>query len=111
MQDAHTFTEPAIPGGSTSFSAFWGLSTKGKSSLLLAAGGLLKSASPWGQGGHSPGALTSVSAGGWAAEPVPTLSRCPEAAAQTTPQAFCQASPEQGSSMESLIENCQIGVL
>lgn len=30
MQDAHTFAEPAMPGGSSSFSMFWGLGTKSK---------------------------------------------------------------------------------
>lgn len=30
MRDAHTFAEPAMPGGSSSFCVFWSLSTKSK---------------------------------------------------------------------------------
>lgn len=114
MQDAHTFVEPAIPGGSSSFSAFWGISTKSNFPLLSACREpLTVRPAPVAGGGHIPEALASVlvSAVGWAAEPVPALYSSPEDAAQRTLQAFFQASSEQGSSMESMPANHQIEIL
>lgn len=105
MQDAHTFAEPAMPGGSSSFSVFWGLSTKSKEfSHCLAAGSLLQSlwlevAQP-----RSPRISVSVNCGLQSQ----CLQRSPGAVAQ---RALLPSLARAGGSMDSLLENPQPGVL
>lgn len=97
MQDAHTvpFVEPVMPGGSSSFSVFWGLSPKSKELSHLSGCREPLAVQPVLVAGssHTPEALASalVSTVGWAAEPVPALNVSPEARTQ---RAFCQASSE-----------------
>lgn len=77
MQGTHTFAEPALPGGPSSFRVFWGLSTKSKKFSHLFGCRKGASCSPCDWRWLSPGAPASVlvPVEGWAAGSVPVAQR------------------------------------
>lgn len=100
MQVAHPvlFAEPVMPERSSSFSVFWGLSSKSREFSYLSGCREPLAVQPAPGSGHTPGTLAGlVSAVGWVAEPVPAWKINPEAKAQGAPKrTFCQVLPEQG---------------